>query len=115
MELAQTPKPPYYAVIFSSVLDDHIAGYEKTAEKMLALAKTQPGFLGVDSARNQIGITVSYWQSLDDIQSWKQHSEHLNVQEQGKQDWYRTYKVRICRVEKEYEFSQEIQSTNKQT
>ena len=74
------------------------------AEKMVTLAKQQPGFIGVESARNEIGVTVSYWQSLEAISLWKQHTQHLIAQELGKNNWYKHYKVRICLVEREYEF-----------
>ena len=74
------------------------------AQKMEALAKKQPGFLGVESARDSIGITVSYWQSLEAIKQWKQVSEHLIAQEKGRTNWYDWYHVRICKVEREYKF-----------
>jgi len=99
-----TINPPYYAVIFTSVKKENAKGYEQMAEKMVTLAKQQPGFIGVESARNEIGITVSYWQSLEAISLWKQHTQHLIAQELGKNNWYKHYKVRICLVEREYEF-----------
>ena len=74
------------------------------AEQMETLAKKQEGFLGVDSARNEIGITVSYWESLEAIKNWKQNLEHLFAQQKGRTNWYSWYKVRICKVEREYEF-----------
>lgn len=95
---------PYYAVIFTSIQKDPIAGYNDMAEKMETLAKLQSGFLGMDSARNQIGITVSYWVSLEDIKNWKQQTDHLQAQSKGKKDWYKWYNVKICKVEREYHF-----------
>jgi len=97
---------PYYAVIFTSKLsnNNNNNGYEDMADKMVELAKTQKGFLGIDSARNDVGITVSYWESLEDIKSWKAHSEHLLAQEKGQETWYDWYDVKICRVEREYQF-----------
>jgi len=94
----------YYAVIFTSKQEEDDSGYQKMAEKMEALAKQQPGYIGVESAKETIGITVSYWESLDAIKNWKENSAHLFAQEKGKTDWYSWYKVRICKVEREYEF-----------
>jgi heme-degrading monooxygenase HmoA len=94
----------YYAVIFTSTRTESEAGYAETANKMLALAKAQPGFMGVESARDEIGITVSYWESLDAIQNWKSNMAHLEAQENGRTTWYKNYKVRIAKVEREYEF-----------
>ncbi|MDO3676968.1 antibiotic biosynthesis monooxygenase family protein [Paenibacillus ehimensis] len=101
---AKTPQPPYYAVIFSSQRSEGDHGYGKMAEKMVSLASTQPGFLGVESVRDEhgFGITVSYWDSLDAIRKWKANEEHLAAQDKGKTIWYENYITRICRVEKEY-------------
>ena len=102
--LAQTPQPPYYAVIFTSVRTDVAEGYGDTASRMVELAHNQPGFLGVESARDSLGITVSYWDSLEAIRNWKQHAEHLIAQQTGRDRWYEVYKTRICKVERDYEF-----------
>jgi heme-degrading monooxygenase HmoA len=102
--IAKTPTPPYYAVIFTSLQTDLDAGYSATARRMEELAARQPGFLGVESAREDCGITISYWQSLEAIAAWKQQSEHLRAQERGREAWYRAYKTRIAYVERDYEF-----------
>jgi len=94
----------YYAVIFTSTRTEVEDGYTEMAIKMVELAKAQPGFMGVESARNEIGITVSYWESLEDIKNWKANMEHLEAQENGRTTWYKNYKVRIAKVEREYEF-----------
>ncbi len=101
----KTPKPPYYAVIFTStrtLVDD---GYAETASRMVQLAETMPGFIGVESAREEVGITVSYWKSLDAIKAWQQHPEHMEAQRHGRKKWYETFTTRICLVERENEFS----------
>jgi heme-degrading monooxygenase HmoA len=100
--IATTPRPPYYAVIFTSLRTELEAGYEAMAQRMVELAAQQPGFLGVESARDGLGITVSYWQSEADIVAWKRNAEHLVAQERGRSDWYRAYRTRVCRVEREY-------------
>ena len=95
---------PYYAVIFTSKRTELDENYSEMAMKMETLANQQPGFLGVESARNEIGITVSYWESLEAIANWKQNLDHLDAQFLGRQKWYENYTVRIARVEKEYSF-----------
>ncbi len=94
---------PYYAVIFTSLLSENTKGYHQMAEQMENLAKQQQGFLGIESARDNLGITVSYWKTLEDIKKWQANSEHLLAQKLGKEQWYQWYKVRICKVEREYE------------
>jgi len=98
-------KKPYYAVIFTSLLSENTKGYNEMASKMEKLAKQQPGFIGIESARENLGITVSCWKTLDDIKNWRANLDHLAAQKLGKEQWYHWYKVRICKVEREYEFS----------
>lgn len=95
---------PYYAVIFTSVRTTVDEEYEEMGQRMVALAQEQKGFLGVESARNDIGITVSYWKDLDSIRQWKQNLEHLDAQRKGRANWYENYTVRIALVEREYDF-----------
>lgn len=97
-------KLPYYAVIFTSVKTKDTEGYDEMAMKMVALAQQQEGFLGVESARNELGITVSYWKDLKAIENWKQNLDHLDAQAKGKSKWYKNYIVRIALVEREYSF-----------
>lgn len=104
MAIAATPAAPYYAVIFTSLRTEGDNGYGKMAEAMEKLAATQPGYLGIESARDGLGITVSYWESLESIAAWKQKAQHLVAQERGRERWYEEFKVRICRVEREYDF-----------
>jgi heme-degrading monooxygenase HmoA len=105
MPIATTPATPYYAVIFTSIRTEGDHGYGKMSDAMVASAANQPGFLGVESAREEVGITVSYWASLEAISAWKQNSAHLAAQKLGRESWYAAYKIRICRVERDYEFS----------
>ena len=100
--IAETPAPPYYAVIFSSHRNTDIAGYAETAARMVELAAQQPGFLGVESVREDLGITVSYWSDLESIKQWKAQAEHRVAQEMGMGKWYSSYKTRIALVERDY-------------
>jgi heme-degrading monooxygenase HmoA len=96
--------PPYYAVIFSSARRESHQGYDETASRMLELAATMPGFLGIESARDAqgFGITVSYWRDEQSIRNWRQHAEHLEAQARGKKDWYEHYELRVAKVERAY-------------
>jgi len=101
-EIATTPSPPYYAVIFTSLRTKVDQGYAEMADKMLSLAAQQPGFLGAESARENVGITVSYWADLKSVRDWKQNSEHLEAQHKGRELWYQEFKIRISKVERDY-------------
>ena len=101
---ASTPQPPYYAVIFTSRRTAVDEGYGDVAARMVELASGQKGFLGVESVRggDGLGITVSYWASLEDIAAWRVNSEHRVAQRSGRGKWYQHFEVRIARVERTY-------------
>lgn len=102
--ISKTPKPPYYAVIFTtqrSTIDD---GYSEMAKQMLELAKEQSGFLGEESAREELGITISYWESQEAIKNWKQNAKHAQAQKLGKEKWYKKFKLRVALVERDSDF-----------
>ncbi|MFJ2367122.1 antibiotic biosynthesis monooxygenase family protein [Pseudomonas sp. NPDC087697] len=107
--IANTPSPPYYAVIFTSLRTTADQGYEQAAQRMIELAREQPGFLGLESARGEdgLGITVSYWSSEEAILAWKQHAEHSATREHGRSTWYEAFHTRVCRVERAYAFERQ--------
>ncbi|MCI0640122.1 MAG: antibiotic biosynthesis monooxygenase [Gemmataceae bacterium] len=100
-------KPPYFAVVFTSkrTLVDS-AGYAAMAERMEDLARRQPGFLGLDSARGDdgVGVTVSYWESEQAIRAWYNVAEHQEAQRLGKEKWYAWFQLHVCRVDRAYRF-----------
>lgn len=102
--IANTPSPPYYAVIFTSIRTDiDHEEYKKMAKQMEEEVKSAQGFLGMESTRDSIGITVSYWKDLESIKAWKQNAAHQIAQRNGNLKWYSQYKTRICLVERDYE------------
>ena len=106
--LAKTPRPPYYAVVFSSVRTaNDPEGYERTAQRMVELAQTMPGFLGLESVRGAdgLGITVAYFDSEENIRRWHDHAEHQAAQAQGRAVWYERFELRVCKVERAYGFT----------
>lgn len=99
---ANTPEPPYWAVIFTSRLSAESEDYPEAAKRMAELAAQQPGFLGLESARADLGVTVSYWRDELAIRSWRQHLEHQRAQHQGRSRWYDAFTIRIARVKRAY-------------
>lgn len=101
-EFAATPQPPYVAVIFTSLRTDGDNGYAAMSARMEALAAEQPGYLGIESARDGLGITVSYWADEASAQAWKQVAAHLVAQQRGRDTWYADYRVRVAVVHRDY-------------
>ncbi len=98
-----------YAVIFTSQRTVGDDGYAQTSDEMVRLASAQPGFLGVESVRGAdgLGITVSYWRDAPSIRAWRENADHRAAQRAGRERWYRAYRVRVCKVEREYGFDAE--------
>lgn len=101
-DIANTPVPPYYAVIFTNIRTEIDEGYSEMAERMVELASQEPGFLGIESVREGLGVTVSYWKDLDSIKQWKANVEHIEAQKMGRNKWYAAFTTRIAKVEREY-------------
>ena len=102
--IASTPEPPYWAVIFTSIQTAELEGYDAMSEAMERLGSQQPGYLGLESAHGELGITISYWTDLDAIAAWRAELRHAAAQSQGRSRWYAAYKTRIARVERDYGF-----------
>ena len=102
--VVRTPEPPYVAVVFSSVRTGPDAGYAAMGARMEELAAQQPGYLGIENARDAdgFGITVSYWADEAAAAAWKQVAEHLVAQRRGRDVWYADYRVRVAVVQRDY-------------
>ena len=106
MAQANTPQPPYYAAIFSSTHTGAHEGYAEDTETILELARERPGFLGIEAAGDdELSIAVSYWDSDDAIRAFKELAEHLIIQKRGRETYYKSYKMRVARVERDYGFN----------
>jgi heme-degrading monooxygenase HmoA len=104
-EIAKTPVPPYYAVIFTTIKTDDLEGYQEMNDRMFELAQQQKGYLGIESGRGeQLGVSVTYWETLEDIAAWKDNAEHKLAQERGYAQWYKAFATRVARVERDHFF-----------
>ena len=103
--IAETPRPPYYAVVFTSTQGEDLKGYAEMAARMEQLAAEQPGYLGFEAARDGLGIAISYWRDEESIRAWKDNVEHQLAQRLGREKWYSGYKTRVCRVERDYDMA----------
>ena len=103
--IARTPEPPYYAVIFTSINAevDH-EEHDRTSQRLVEVAQSYKGFLGIEPARNAdgSGVAAIYWTDLDSIRAFSRDPEHRVAKRKGRETWYSHYMIRICRVEREY-------------
>ncbi|MBN4058874.1 antibiotic biosynthesis monooxygenase [bacterium AH-315-J04] len=104
--ITDTPQPPYYLASFTAQRSSQDEGSAQMLDRMLELVAQQPGYLGIESARDENGtsMTISYWDSIESIQNWKQNAEHLVAQQRGRLEWYKIYTIRIARVESQIVF-----------
>ena len=101
-----SPKPPYYAVSFSALLTgEDMEAYSALSNILLEKAQGLEGFIGEEALRtNERGLTISYWRDLETIKAWMNDADHIAARLVGKEKWYRTFTVRISKVEREYSF-----------
>jgi len=104
--IANTPQPPYIAAIFTSIRTDVEEGYEQMNELTITELDSIEGYLGYKAFRdeNGFGVNVSYWKDMEALKNWRDNTLHQKAQELGKEKWYTNYKLRICTVERDYEF-----------
>ena len=102
--IVNTPEPPYYTVIFTSTRTAIDDGYTKLNDELWEDAQKLDGFIGAESMRgeNGFGVTVLYFKDMDTIAEWSRYQKHIQAKELGKQKWYKDYRVRIAKVEREY-------------
>jgi len=101
---ADLPDPPYYVVIFANQLSDTPEGYSDMLAKLEDLAKSMPGYIGRETARDAtgFGMAISYWTDEDAIKNWKAQADHFGAQKMGQKQWYDHYVLRIAKVERHY-------------
>lgn len=109
MTLLHTPEPPYVAVISTNIHNGNdIEGYNQHMAIVIEIAKSLPGFLGLESSASlledgrTLKVGVIYWQDMQSLEAWRAHPEHLKVKRKGKRDWYDEHNIRICQVVKQY-------------
>lgn len=128
MTLLRTPEPPYVAVISTNIHNGNdIEGYDQHMAVVVDIARSLPGFLGLESSASKLDdgrtlkVGVIYWQDMQSLEAWRAHPEHLKVKRQGKRDWYDEHNIRICQVVKHYGanlsqgYSTELANTDKLT
>jgi heme-degrading monooxygenase HmoA len=103
--IAKTPKPPYYAVVFTSInADVDHTEHAEMYKRMVEIAEGYEGYIGIEPARNAdgTGVAVIYWKDLETINAFARHPEHLVAKKKGREIWYSHYLIRICKVERDY-------------
>ena len=92
-----------YAVIFRAEINKFDSRYYEMAAQMKDLAISKYGCIEFTSVTEGLQeIAISYWQDQEQIKQWKQDSKHLVSQELGSTIWYKSYKVQVVEIIREY-------------
>jgi heme-degrading monooxygenase HmoA len=92
-----------YAVIFKAEFKQQDREYAETAKRMRELARIKYGCLEfVSLCEGEKELSISYWESEDQIRRWKQDEEHVEAQEKGKSLWYKSYSIEVTRITRAY-------------
>lgn len=93
-----------YAVIFKARTNQLDSEYQITANKMRELAIKEYACRNfVSVVDNDHEISISYWDSLDDIKAWRENHHHLAAQTNGADRWYRSIKIEVVELIREYQ------------
>ena len=95
-------------VIFRSRLspDDDSGEYPVMAPRILELAKQSPGFVSFQSFSGEGGdrLSVIEFESLEAVDTWRNHPEHREAQRLGKERFYSEYHLQVCEQVRSYSF-----------
>ena len=92
-----------YAVILRVEINETDNAYFDIANRLRDLAIAKYGcseFTSVADGNQEIAI--SYWENLEQIKAWKQDPEHAAAQREGRTKWYKSYKVQVMEIIREY-------------
>jgi heme-degrading monooxygenase HmoA len=92
-----------YAVIFKAQIGKLDQTYHDTVKRMRELAENKYGCCEfISLAEGEWEIAISYWESLAQIQQWKNDAEHLQAQALGKSKWYKSYRIEVVEIIHQY-------------
>ena len=106
-KISNTPSPPYVCAVFTSIRTEINEGYEQMNDILFKEINKVSGYLGNETFRDKdgFGVNVSYWKDMKSLKYWRDNELHKKAQALGKSKWYKEYKLRICKVERNYEFN----------
>lgn len=83
-----------------------LAEYGQTFERMLRLAASMPGFIGIEGFAGEGGdeLAVVRFDSEESVAAWKDHPEHLAVQQRGRDEYFESYHITVTSLVREYGF-----------
>jgi heme-degrading monooxygenase HmoA len=83
-----------------------VGEYEVVSERMVALARAMPGLLDYKTFEAGDGerVTIVTFASLEEHQAWRDHPEHRQAQLLGRERFYETYDIAVCRCLSENHF-----------
>ena len=82
------------------------AEYGPLAERMYRIASSLPGFV---SSRDFVAddgerVAIIEFESEAAHAGWRDHPEHRRAQQRGRAEFYATYRIQVCRVDREASF-----------
>ena len=79
------------------------ADYENTAQRLREIAESRYGCVGVSSfQQNNEELTLTYWESAEDIAAWRRDPEHIMAQRIGAEKWYEWYLIQVATIDRAY-------------
>ncbi len=107
MKETSGPDGPRILTVFRSRLKpESVAEYHETAQRMLDLARSMPGFVDFKAFEANDGERVSIitFASMETHRAWREHPEHRAAQRAGRDRFYASYDISVTEVVAENHF-----------
>jgi heme-degrading monooxygenase HmoA len=79
---------------------------------MVALVSRMPGFVSIKdfSAQDGESLALVEFDSIESVDAWKAHPEHLVAQRRGREEFFADYRIQVCNLIRTSEFAAESQT-----
>ena len=75
-------------------------------ERMYELASSMPGYISYKDFAAEDGENVSIieFESLETLAAWREHPEHKQAQQRGREEFFSEYHIQVCTPVRDYRF-----------
>jgi len=73
--------------------------YASSADRLLELARSQPGFVSFEhyAAADGERVSIITFASVAEHEAWRDHPQHVEAQRLGRERFYAEFRIQVCR------------------
>jgi heme-degrading monooxygenase HmoA len=79
----------------------------KVGARMYELVSSMPGYISQKEFVAEDGETVSLFEfdSLESVAAWREHPEHVQAQQRGRDEFFAEYHIQVCSTIRDYRYT----------